>query len=135
MAVKKLNRRKIFLGEKQTRNSFSLRKAKEQSLESLSNNNDVSNLLNKLIDKVDSLGKNSFVNDDYIYKNLKKEPDVIYILNSLIQYYFYRSFVYSKNENLFFLNKYFMKKMDNINKFNLDMDSFFIEFRKKILNG
>ncbi len=69
------------------------------------------------------------------YKNLKKEPDVIYILNSLIQYYFYRSFVYSKNENLFFLNKYFMKKMDNINKFNLDMDSFFIEFRKKILNG
>ncbi len=77
MAVKKLNRRKIFLGEKQTRNSFSLRKAKEQSLESLSNNNDVSNLLNKLIDKVDSLGKNSFVNDDYIYKNLKKDRGAI----------------------------------------------------------
>jgi hypothetical protein len=77
LAVKKLNGRKIFLGERQSKGSFSLRKAKEQSLENLSNNNDVSDLLNKLIDKVDSLGKNSFVNDDYIYKNIKKDTGAI----------------------------------------------------------
>ena len=79
MAVKKLNGGKIFLGERQNRNSFPLRKAKEQSLENLtnSNNTNVSDLLNRLIDKVDSLGKNSFVNDDYIYKNLKKDKGAI----------------------------------------------------------
>ena len=69
------------------------------------------------------------------YKNLKKEPDVLYMLNNLIQCYIYRSFVCSKNENFFLLHKYFTKKMDDIIKFNLDVDSFFIEFRKKILNG
>ena len=77
MAVKKLNGKKIFLGKEQTNNSFLLKRAKEQSLEHLTNDNNVSDLLNKLIDKVDSLGKNSFVSDEYIYKNLQKDKGVV----------------------------------------------------------
>ena len=72
MAVKKLNSKKIFLGERQSKNSFSLKRSKEKSFENLTNDNNVSDLLNKLIDKVDSLGNNSFVNDNYLYKKLKK---------------------------------------------------------------
>ena len=30
---------------------------------------------------------------------------------------------------------YFINQMDTVKKFNLDDDSFFIEFRSKILNG
>ena len=30
---------------------------------------------------------------------------------------------------------YFVKKIDNLKKYNLDEESFFIEFNEKILNG
>ena len=68
------------------------------------------------------------------YKNIKKEPDLLHMLNYFIQSYICNLFINTKNTDYFTLYKYFIKKMSDVKKFNLDLDSFFIEFKKKILN-
>jgi len=68
------------------------------------------------------------------YKNYKKEPEVLNLIYKLIQSYIYQSFIKTKNLNNYFFYKSFIKKSDNVNKFNLDVDSLFLEFKNKIFN-
>lgn len=53
-----------------------------------------------------------------------------------IELYFLKIFHYTENKNSV-INLYtsFMNKINDTNKFNLDQDSLFIEFKSKILNG
>ena len=78
MAVKQIKKGKgIFIGQDRKK-SYLLKNAKESAVNNIKKGgNDISSLLNKLIDKVDSLGKNSFVNDSYISKALDKNTDVV----------------------------------------------------------
>ena len=75
MAVKQLKGGKLFFGQKTNKRAFSLKQAKEKSLENLVSNNDgnISSLLNQLIEKVDKLGNNSFTNDKYIAQKINNK--------------------------------------------------------------
>jgi len=72
-----------------------------------------------------------------IKENYYKKDTYIksYIIN-FIQLYFLKIFLNSNNKS-YLMNVYskFIKKNDDMNKFNLDVDSFFMEFKSKILNG
>ena len=68
----------------------------------------------------------TLINDKY-YKN---EPSIKFIIYDLIEF-FLRSYASSNSSNLY---SYFMNKISNMRKFNLDEESFFIEFRSLALN-
>ena len=68
----------------------------------------------------------TLINDQY-YKN---EPSIKFIIYDLIEF-FLRSYAFS---NSYYLYSYFMNKISNMRKFNLDEESFFIEFRSLALN-
>tara|TARA_B100001175_G_C19488338_1_gene631161 strand:+ start:390 stop:1310 length:921 start_codon:yes stop_codon:yes gene_type:complete len=65
---------------------------------------------------------------NHYYKN---EPYVKFIIYDLIEF-FLRSFSFNDNS---FLYSYFLNKIDNTKKFNLDEETFFIEFKSLALNG
>ena len=65
---------------------------------------------------------------NHYYKN---EPYVKFIIYDLIEF-FLRSFSFNDNSYLY---SYFLNKIDNTKKFNLDEESFFIEFKSLALNG
>jgi len=78
------------------------------------------NLLSYLID-------NSFYKKDIISKN--------YII-SYIELYLFNLYKTTNNKNnILKIYNYFLKKIDNTNKFNLDVESLFMEFKSKVLNG
>ncbi len=72
-----------------------------------------------------------------INKNLYKKD--AYIKNNLsyfIELYFKKKFNYhSSKDKVYFFYKYFLLKISNCNKYNLDLESILIEFKGKILNG
>ncbi len=68
----------------------------------------------------------TLINDQY-YKN---EPSIKFIIYDLIEF-FLRSYASSNNSYLY---SYFINKINNMRKFNLDEESFFIEFRSLALN-
>ena len=63
-------------------------------------------------------------------KIYKKNDNLKFIIYELIEFYLISKFISIKNNYYF----YFINQIDNIKKFNLDEESFFIEFKSKILN-
>ena len=72
-----------------------------------------------------------------INENLYKKSNFVkFNIFSYIELYFLKIFMQNSNKNL--INKFyssFIKKIDTTNKFNLDYESLFIEFKSKILNA
>lgn len=66
-------------------------------------------------------------------KIYKYHPEIINLTFKLIVSYFHYTFQNKKNENLYFLYKEFVKKINHTNKFNLDLESLFLEFKVKVL--
>jgi len=63
-------------------------------------------------------------------KIYKKNDNLKFIIYELIEFYLISKFILIKNNYYY----YFINQIDNIKKFNLDEESFFIEFKSKILN-
>jgi len=68
------------------------------------------------------------------FKSYKNQPDIINLIYKLIESYFHYSFLKNKNINIYKLYKHFIKKINYTDKFNLDLESLFIEFKSKIAN-
>ena len=68
------------------------------------------------------------------FKVYKNNPDLTNLIYKLIESYFYYSFLNNKNLDIYKLYEYFIKKIDNTNKFNLDLESLFLEFKNKVTN-
>ena len=57
-------------------------------------------------------------------------------LSYFFEIYFKKKFYYFKSKDkIYYLYKYFLSKINNCNKYNLDIESILIEFNGKILNG
>ena len=72
----------------------------------------------------------TLINDKYY----KKDTFIKYIIYDLIEFYFNKissSFSKKISDNY----SYFLKRINDTKKFNLDEESLFIEFENKILNG
>ena len=78
---------------------------------------------------------------DFLYhiienKYYKKNTFVKFNIYLFIELYFLKVFSDSKQKNKFILfYSNFMKKINNVNKFNLDYETLFMEFKNKVLNG
>ena len=72
-----------------------------------------------------------FINILIQNNHIKKQKDLRYIFYEVIEY------LLKKKSILFNMDyyNYFVKKIEKINRFNLDEESFFIELNDKILNG
>ena len=57
-----------------------------------------------------------------------------YLVFDLIESYF-RVIAYDFKSNIFNQSEYFIKRISDTKKFNLDEESIFIELEEKILNG
>ncbi len=68
--------------------------------------------------------------DERKYKN---DPNILSLCINLIEVMFYRNLILSKNIKFYDYYKYFSKKFFNVNKYNLDLETFFIEFKEKAL--
>ena len=68
------------------------------------------------------------------FKIYKNNPYLTNLIYRLIESYFYYSFLNNKNSDIYKLYKYFIKKIDYTNKFNLDIESLFLEFKNKVAN-
>ena len=68
------------------------------------------------------------------FKIYKNNPDLTNLTFKLIESYFYYSFLNNKNLNIYKLYEYFIKRIDHTNKFNLDIESLFLEFKNKVTN-
>lgn len=64
-------------------------------------------------------------------KIYKKSTDIKSMICEFIELFLINNLLLDKNHYY----TYFVNQLDNIKKFNLDEDSFFIEFKSKILNG
>lgn len=68
------------------------------------------------------------------FKIYKNNNDLTNLTFKLIESYFYYSFLNNRNLNIYKLYEYFVKKIDYTNKFNLDIESLFLEFKNKVTN-
>ena len=66
--------------------------------------------------------------DKFYYK---KDISAKILTYEFIELFLTHEFYYKKND----IYNYFLKKIDNTKKFNLDEESLFIEFKAKVLNG
>ncbi len=66
------------------------------------------------------------------FKIYKNNSDLTNLIFKLIESYFHYSFLNSKNLDIYKLYEYFIKKINYTNKFNLDIESLFLEFKDKI---
>ena len=64
----------------------------------------------------------------------KKDNFIKFLVYDLIEFYFSKIDL-SINSKIYDRYNYFLKRISNTKKFNLDEDSFFIEFEEEILNG
>jgi DNA polymerase-3 subunit delta' len=67
-------------------------------------------------------------------KHYRKETSIKDLTYSLIELYF-RNNISIKNIKLIDMYSYFLKKIDNTKKYNLDNETLFMEFDDRILNG
>ena len=69
-------------------------------------------------------------------KYYKKNNFIKFNIYSFIELYFLKSFTNSEQKS-HFISFYsgFIKKINNVNKFNLDYETLFMEFKHKVLNG
>jgi len=68
------------------------------------------------------------------FKIYKNQPDLINLIYRLIESYFYYLFLNNRKSDIYKLYKYFIKKINCTNNFNLDIESLFLEFKNKITN-
>ena len=68
------------------------------------------------------------------FKIYKNNNDLTNLTFKLIESYFYYSFLNNRNSNIYKLYEYFIKKINYTNKFNLDIESLFLEFKNKVTN-
>ena len=68
------------------------------------------------------------------FKIYKNNSDLTNLIYKLIESYFHYSFLNSKNLYIYTLYEYFIKKINYTNKFNLDIESLFLEFKNKVTN-
>ena len=73
---------------------------------------------------------NLIINDTYY----KKESSIKYLIYDFIELYF-RNNTSNFDSSLIDSYSYFLKKINNVKKFNLDEESLFLEFKSKLLNG
>tara|TARA_B100000965_G_scaffold328241_1_gene291259 strand:+ start:1531 stop:2469 length:939 start_codon:yes stop_codon:yes gene_type:complete len=66
------------------------------------------------------------------FKVYKNNPDLTNLIYKLIESYFYYSFLNNKNLDIYKLYEYFINKINYTNKFNLDIESLFLEFKHKV---
>ena len=64
----------------------------------------------------------------------KKDKLIKYLIYDFIEFYF-RKFDIFSSDNLFDKYNYFLKKISDTKKYNLDDESLFLEFEEKMLNG
>ena len=62
---------------------------------------------------------------------IKKESSINYLIFDFIEFYFTKQNFSNIKDNY----NYFLKRISDTKKYNLDLESFFIEFEQKILNG
>ena len=97
------------------------------SLINFSNNNNIDLKNYTLINFLNLLIDNGYYKKNKIGKNL---------LINFIQLFFLKEYKSCKtNNSLVNLYHYFIKKINNTEKFNLDEESLFLEFKEKLLNG
>ena len=63
-----------------------------------------------------------------------KDDFIIQYLNLLIELYFYKN-ITRHRKNLFKAKEYFQKKLYHVRKYNLDIETFFLEFNDLFKNG
>ena len=100
---------------------------------------DLINLLDFANERKINLKKYSLVEfltlliDNSYYKKNKTIKD---LLLNFIELFFLKKYNITDNKNPVFNNYHeFLLKINNTNKFNLDYESLFLEFKSKILNG
>ena len=64
--------------------------------------------------------------------NFKKNSSIEYLLFDFVEFYFSKI---NASLNIHLKYQYFIKKINDTKKFNLDYESLFMEFKEKILNG
>ena len=81
-----------------------------------------------------NLNLKNFISQIIMEKKYKKEITIKNLLYSLIELYF-RKNISIRNINLINMKNYFLKKINDTKKFNLDEDVLFMEFEDSVLNG
>ena len=81
-----------------------------------------------------NLNLKNFISQIIMEKKYKKEITIKNLLYSLIELYF-RKNTSIRNINLINMKNYFLKKINDTKKFNLDEDVLFMEFEDNVLNG
>ena len=83
-------------------------------------NSDIENFLKFVVQS------NNLKNDTYIKNNLSHFMEIFFSKNILLK---------NSIKKNFYMYKYFVKKMNLIKKYNLDLESLLIEFNSKSING
>ena len=72
------------------------------------------------------------IDNNYYKKNILVKE----LLVNFIELFFLREYKLSNTKNsLLEIYQYFLNKLNNTDKFNLDEESTFLEFKSKVLNG
>ena len=115
---------------------------------------DFSNINNTYLKMYNSIGDLVFLNnfakkyeinlESYTIKELlnyiiskklyKKDPELNIFIYRLIQFLLFETFYLSKDNKIYDLYKYFILKMNNTIKYNLDIESLFFEFKNTLIN-
>ena len=89
---------------------------------------------NEIDINIENINLREFISLIISKKYYKKESSIKNLLYSLIEYYF-RMNTSIDNTKLIKFHNYFIKKINDTKKFNLDEESLFMEFEDTILNG
>ena len=89
---------------------------------------------NEIDINLESISLREFISLIISKKYYKKESSIKNLIYSMIEYYF-RINTSIDNTKLIKFHNYFLNKINNTKKFNLDEESLFIEFEDIILNG
>ncbi len=81
-----------------------------------------------------SLNLTSFLRIVIQNSHYKKDNSIKFLIYDFLEFYF-RKFDTVSSINLFEKYNYFLKKISDTKKFNLDEESLFLEFEEKMLNG
>ena len=115
---------------------------------------DFSNINNTYLKMYNSIGDLVFLNNfakkyeinikSYTIKELlnyiiskklyKKDSELNIFIYRLIQFLLFETFYLSRNNKIYDLYKYFILKMNNTIKYNLDIESLFFEFKNTLIN-
>ena len=115
---------------------------------------DFSNINNTYLKMYNSIGDLVFLNnfakkyeinlESYTIKELlnyiiskklyKKDSELNIFIYRLIQFLLFETFYLSKDNKIYDLYKYFILKMNNTVKYNLDIESLFFEFKNTLIN-